>query len=308
MRSPIICGVDGSRASCAAARLARTIAKRLARPLELLHVTYLREEAERLARGQALQAELEHHLGPHVPLQVETGHPERRLIDASRRAALLLIGSRGAGAIRRALAGSVTTAVARSAAAPVVVVPPDAVSDVGMSLGCGGVVSALRDERDLAAAATAACWARDLDLELTLAHVLPPQRLPVATGIGPPPAGLAYSPAELAASARAMLDEIASMIAPSAPAVCHTRLLDGPVGRELARLAFIEAAALIAVGPLTHGSLARAFARTPTNHLLRHAPCPVMICPSPEAVLAAGFPAAGETGGADSARAGNDAG
>ena len=308
MRSPIICGVDGSRASCAAARLARTIADELALPLELLHVTYLRDEAERLACGRALQADLERHLGPHVSLRVETGHPERRLIDASRRAALLVIGTRGVGAIRRALAGSVTTTVTRSAAAPVVVVPRGALSDGVTSLGCGGVVSAVRDERDLASVATAACWARDLDLELTLAHVLPAHRLPVATGIGPPPAGLAHSAAGLAASARSMLDEIASLIAPSAPAVCRTRLLDGPVGRELARLAFIEAATLIAVGPVTHGSLAGAFIRSPTTHLLRHAPCPVMVCPSPESVLAAGLPAAGEAKGADSATAGNDAG
>ena len=146
---------------------------------------------------------LEHHLGPYVPLRVETGHPEHRLIEASRRAALLVIGTRGVGAIRRALAGSVTTAVTRSAAAPVVVVPRGALSDGVMSLGSGGVVSAVRDERDLASVATAACWARDLDFDLTLAHVLPPHRLPVATGIGPPPAGLAYDAADQAASAPA---------------------------------------------------------------------------------------------------------
>jgi nucleotide-binding universal stress UspA family protein len=307
MRSPIICGVDGSRASCAAARLARTIAERLASPLELLYVTYLREEGDRLACGRALQADLERHLGPCVALRVETGHPERRLIEASRRASLLVIGTRGVGAIRRALAGSVTTAVTRSAAAPVVVVRRGAVSDGVVSLGCGGVVSAVRDERDLASVATAACWARDLDLELTLAHVLP-QRLPVAAGIGPPPAGLAYNAAEVAASARGMLEEIASMIAPSAPAVCRTRLLDGPVGRELARLAFVDAAALVAVGPLRHGSLAGAFVRSPTNHLLRHAPCPVMVCPSADAVLAASAGAPSDAEGADNERAGTDAG
>jgi len=133
--------------------------------------------------------------------------------------------------------------------------------------------------------------------------VPPPHRLAVATGIGPPPAGLAHSAAALAAPARGMLDEIASMIAPSAPAVCHTRLLDGPVGRELARLAFIEAAALIAVGPLRHGSLGGAFIRSPTPHLLRHAPCPVMVCPAPDAVLAASTRAPSEA-----ERAGNDAG
>jgi nucleotide-binding universal stress UspA family protein len=257
-----------------------------------------------------LQAELERHLGPHVPLRVETGPPERRLIEASRRAGLLVIGSRGVGALRRALAGSVTMAVTRSAAAPVVVVPRSAVRDGAMSLGRGGVVSAVRDERDLASVATAACWACDLDLDLTLAHVLPPHRLPVATGIGPPPAGLAYNAADLAASARGMLDEIASMIAPSAPAECRTRLLDGPVGRELARLAFVDAAALVTVGPLRHGPLAAACLRSPTTHLLRYAPCPVMVCPSPEAVLTPGWQAAGdaeaEAGG--SARAGTDAG
>jgi nucleotide-binding universal stress UspA family protein len=284
------------------------MAERLSLPLELLHVTDRREETERLACGRALQAELERRLGPHVPLRVETGHPEGRLIDASRRAALLVIGTRGAGAIRRALAGSLTTAVTRSAAAPVIVVPRGALGVGVASLGRGGVVSAVRDERDLASAATAACWARDLDLELTLAHVLPAQRLPVATGIGPPPAGLAYGAAELDASARGMLDEIASMIAPSARAVARTRVLVGPVGRELAHLAFIEAAALITVGPLRHGPVAGAFVRSPTIHLLRHAPCPVMVCPGPEAVLAACWPAAGGARGADNTRTRNDAG
>ena len=102
-----------------------------------------------------------------------------------------------------------------------------------------------------------------------------------------------------------MLDEIASVIAPSAPAVCRTRLLDGPVGPELARLAFVDAAALVAVGPLTHGSLAGAFVRSPTTHLLRRAPCPVMVSPAPDAVLAASVGAPSDAEGSDNERARN---
>jgi nucleotide-binding universal stress UspA family protein len=280
-----VCGIDGSPASYAAARLARTMARRLGLPLELLHASYVRDKSERSALAQALRARLDDEFGADAVLRFEIGSPQKRLIDESRRAAMIVIGTRGAGAVRRALTGSVTAPVTRSAAAPVIVMPPAAVEAGGWDLR-GGVICAVQDERDLAVCGTAACWSRELDLPLTLAHVVPPRPLPITPGGRPPPAGC--SAGERIADARAMLDELASTISPSGLRSCRTRVRDGDVGAALVRMAAVERAGLVAIGPHAKGSVGSAFKRSTWTHLLRRARCPVMVCPSLEAVLALG--------------------
>jgi nucleotide-binding universal stress UspA family protein len=281
----VVCGIDGSPAAFAAATLAREIARQAELPLEVLHASCAGVEAEQLARARTLQGRLRQGVGPVVLLRVEVGHPEVRLIEASRRASLLVIATRGGGAVRRALSGSVTSTVTRFAAAPVLVVPRRALIDGVACLGAGAVVCAIRDERDLPCAATAACWARELGRPLRLVHVVPPRRMP-ATAVGMPPPEVLTSTADRRAGGRRMLDQIAGTIAPIAPRVCGTRVLDGAVGPHLVRFAAAEEAALVAVGRPRSLSLAAALTRSPTTHLLRRAPCPVMVCPSPEAVLA----------------------
>lgn len=289
----VVCGIDGSPAAFAAATLAREIARQAELPLEILHASCARPEAEQLARARALQAELRQGVGPDALLRVEIGHPEERLIEASRRARLLVIATRGAGAVRRALSGSVTSTVTRSAAAPVLVVPRRALNDGAARLGAGAVVCAIRDERDLACAATAACWARELGRALRLVHVVAPRRLP-ATAVGMPHPAVLATNAERLAGGRRMLDEIACTIAPIAPRLCGTCVLDGAVGPHLVRLAAAGEAALVAVGRPRSLSLAAALTRSPTTHLLRRAPCPIMVCPSPDAVLASASAASRE--------------
>ena len=99
------------------------------------------------------------------------------------------------------------------------VVPRRALKDGGARFGAGAVVCAIRDERDLACAATAACWARELGRALLLAHVVPPRRLP-ATAVGMPHPAVLATNAERLAGGRRMLDEIACTIAPIAPRDC----------------------------------------------------------------------------------------
>lgn len=123
MRAHVVCGIDGTPAAFAAAKLAREIARQVELPLETLHASCVRPEAELLARARALQDGLEQGLGPDALLRVEIGHPERRLIEASRHARLIVIATRGRRAARSALSGSVTSAVTRFAAAPVLLVP-----------------------------------------------------------------------------------------------------------------------------------------------------------------------------------------
>lgn len=285
MRPQVVCGIDGSPAAFAAAMLAREIAQRVELPFEVLHASSAHPEAVLLARARALQDGLGQELGADALLRVEIGDPEARLIEASRQARLLVIATRDRGAVRRALRGSVTSRVTRFAAAPVLVVPRRAVKDGVACFGDGSVVCAVGGVRDLPCAATAACWARELGRPLLLAHVVPPRRLP-ATAVGMPHPAVLATNSERLAEGRRMLDEIACAIAPVAPRVCGTRVLSGSVARHLARLADEEEAAFVGVGRPNSISLATGFRRSPATHLLRRARCPVMVCPSPDAVLA----------------------
>ena len=285
MNPQVVCGIDGSPAAFAAAALGREIARRTELPLEVLHASNAHPEAVLLAHVRALQDGLGQALGADALLRVEIGDPEARLIEASRRAQLLVIATRDRGVVRRALSGSVTCTITRFAAAPVLVVPRRAAQDGVACLGDGSVLCAVGGIRDLSCAATAACWARELGRPLLLAHVVPPRRLPASAVGMPHPAVLATNSERLAEGQR-MLDEIACAIAPIAPRVCGTRVLSGSVARHLARLADEEDAAFVGIGRPDAISLATGFRRSPATQLLRRSGCPVMVCPSPDAVLA----------------------
>jgi nucleotide-binding universal stress UspA family protein len=91
------------------------------RPLRRLGVAYdgsaearaALAEAERLAFGREDVS----------VVAIEAADPVHELLDASRELDLLLLGSRGLGALRRALLGSVSTPVVRGAACPLMVLP-----------------------------------------------------------------------------------------------------------------------------------------------------------------------------------------
>jgi nucleotide-binding universal stress UspA family protein len=63
---------------------------------------------------------------PAVTVHAMTGLPADELIQASRDAELVVIGSRGAGRLRRLVRGSVSAQVSRHACCPVVVIPAEA--------------------------------------------------------------------------------------------------------------------------------------------------------------------------------------
>jgi nucleotide-binding universal stress UspA family protein len=65
--------------------------------------------------------------GPEVRVEVvcERGRPAKVLLDAAQNASLLVVGSRGAGPLRRLARGSTSTEVVHHAHLPVVVVPPE---------------------------------------------------------------------------------------------------------------------------------------------------------------------------------------
>ncbi|MGW4209287.1 universal stress protein [Lentzea sp. NPDC004789] len=145
MRTPVILvGVDGSPESRAALRWAMEEAAHRGARVEAV-LAHHREPAIVPAVPMGLNPygemphrhparELHHALeqaraatpgAPDVAECVVVGDAADHLTDASKHAELLVIGSRGRGAVREFLAHGVTAKCLRHAACPVVVVPPD---------------------------------------------------------------------------------------------------------------------------------------------------------------------------------------
>jgi nucleotide-binding universal stress UspA family protein len=140
----IIVGVDGSSHSHRA--LIRAIKEAAVHhaPLTVLTVhqavvgysgspvVYPEDKIETERAREAAQAETDKTLAEvgelrpeSVTVQAVHGVPTEVLIDASRDADMIVLGSRGVGGFGRLLVGSVTSQVAHHAACPVLIVPPE---------------------------------------------------------------------------------------------------------------------------------------------------------------------------------------
>lgn len=136
----IVVGNDGSDYSIEAVKLAAEIAKALGSKLDVVHVSHLpvtfyaaafetpidlqeqmdslKNEAEKRARGALSEVGVE---GNFITLD---GNPADALVEYAEKvkAGLLVVGSRGAGAIERFLLGSISNRVVHHAHCPVLVV------------------------------------------------------------------------------------------------------------------------------------------------------------------------------------------
>lgn len=135
---PVLAGYDGSEHSLRAARHAAALAARLDRGLVLLHVADGDERvpvdpslADELATA-AMSALGERPDRPPLNLKVSVAVEEGIAVEVlsqvarERSAALIVTGTRGRGALRAALLGSVSSRLVRAAGRPVVVVPESA--------------------------------------------------------------------------------------------------------------------------------------------------------------------------------------
>jgi nucleotide-binding universal stress UspA family protein len=141
----LICGIDDSSGAREAARWASAIAEQLQARLLLVHIAQvhvvpgasgtphglddLRESA--LGEGRHLLARVARETGcVGAEQRVEVGAAARRLVAVAEEceALMLVIGSRGRGALRAALLGSVSLQLCRQAPCPVLVVPPNTAS------------------------------------------------------------------------------------------------------------------------------------------------------------------------------------
>ena len=139
---PIVAAVDGSGFSLDAARIALALDRRLGRGFRVVHAYTLRpipgvsavpEARAELAqvdeqKAETLLADVAEQLG--IPAEetqaVRDGSEPAALVAFARDvdASLVVVGSRGLGAVRAALLGSFSTGVLADAPCPVVVVPP----------------------------------------------------------------------------------------------------------------------------------------------------------------------------------------
>lgn len=140
---PVVVGVDGTPASTAAVELGFKMASLRGAPLTLLHATWdlreqaapvldlrtyaekvnLDEEEERLV-AETVAGLCEKYPDVAVTETYRRGEPVRRLVEASRDASLVVVGSRGRRLLATTLLGSVSRGVAERAYCPVAVVRP----------------------------------------------------------------------------------------------------------------------------------------------------------------------------------------
>lgn len=133
--SPILVGVDGSEASVEALRYAVRMAKAMHASLRVVTIWqypalipyFPPEEREQEAGATAaLSSSIERALGEDDTVELSRdvleGSPAHRLIEESRHARMLVLGTRGAGGFARLLLGSVSAACAAHAHCPVLLV------------------------------------------------------------------------------------------------------------------------------------------------------------------------------------------
>jgi nucleotide-binding universal stress UspA family protein len=139
----VVVGVDGTPVSSAAVEFAFRMASERGAPLTLLHATWdlreqassvvdlrsyaekvnLNEEEERLV-AETVAGLCEKYPDVAVTETYRRGEPVRQLVEASRTASLVVVGSRGRRLLATTLLGSVSRGVAERAYCPVAVVRP----------------------------------------------------------------------------------------------------------------------------------------------------------------------------------------
>ena len=282
----VLCGVDHSRGSCAAARLAAALAERLGLRLVLLHSApaAVTAHAEALPYAVAsagatgartLQDVVEAIDDRSAGSVVLRGAAGPRLVAAAAAvdAAFVVVGSRALGPLTGAVLGSVSAHVVREARCPVVVVPPAAAGDADDLEPGAGVLCGIEARGDAACAAVAAELASGLAMRLTLAHVL--KRSADADGAVPRDFGahLMHTERRALAVLHGVLDQLERMPA------AEVRLRRGNAGDQLAALAHEDRTALVVVGSRRRGPVRAALLGSTSTQLIRDSDVPVVVCP-----------------------------
>ncbi len=283
----VVVAIDGSEHAERALDWAVVVAEREHRPLLLVHAAEaaqpywvglaaidlaalnesIQEAGERLVRDASARVR-ETHPAVDVRTHCEFADARDLLVSLSARAHVLVIGSRGRGAVRRILLGSVAAAVTRHATCPVVVLRPHSETshDGGVLVGIDGTD---HSSAPLEFAFRAASWTQS---PLSVLHcfwdLTREDQDDVLVTEGDPE----Y------AEERAMVSESMAGLREKYPDVdVRVQLGRGLVDRVMLDLA--HGRDLLVVGARSHGALAEAFLGSVATTMLEYAPCPVAVVP-----------------------------
>jgi nucleotide-binding universal stress UspA family protein len=274
----VVCGVDASPHAAEAAAFARSLAERLGLRLRLVHSAradvFLAGEPrdDALRQGEALLDALGAGdcAGDRV---VALGDPIGLLLQAlDDGAALGVVGSRGRGAGRAALLGSVSNAIAHASPCPVFIVPPEAAIAIGdePTVVCGIDGSPAAD----AALEHAGILAQALGGRLVAVHVRADAPAPRATSLMPGRQPLG-GPIEGPRAATLTMERPLAHLDLDVP--IDTLVVTGSAAERLAAVAAGEESAIIVVGTRGHGPFRSAVFGSVSARLAADAPVPVMV-------------------------------
>ncbi|WP_179804371.1 universal stress protein [Micromonospora purpureochromogenes] len=285
MNKPVVVGVDGSPSSLVAAEHAARAAQLRSRPLRLVHgylhplgygvplnpydlgVPAPTEESEKMLERTA--AELaDRWPGLAVEVRQVAGGPGATLIEESRRAEMVVVGSRGLGGFAGLLLGSVGAQVAAHAHCPVLVVRPE---EQPIPVDGPVVVGVDGSEPARLAAGYAADEAARRDVPLVLVHVGPPD------GDRPVPEEVEESQAAYQAEAVRLLAEASAAVRADHPDLV---VREHPVRAAGAAQGLIEAsgaASVLAIGTRGRGGFTGLLLGSVSQAVVHHAHCPVLV-------------------------------
>jgi nucleotide-binding universal stress UspA family protein len=278
----ILLATDGSEEAELAARTAVDLAGKTGSELHVVHVLVMppetlhdpvgtaaaREDFERRGRARLdeLVGRLEASGGAVGGAHFRVGSPATEIVAQAEEtgAGLVVLGSRGLGAMSRALMGSVSDSVVRHAPCPALVVREEPLAfPTRILLATDG------SEEAKLAASTAAELAGGTDSELHVVTVGPF----VPTFL----AATEEEPARLAREARRALDEQVGLIEAAGGTVAQAHLRLGGAAEEIVALAEDVGAGLIAMGSRGRGGIRRALLGSVSERVVRHAHGAVMI-------------------------------
>jgi nucleotide-binding universal stress UspA family protein len=289
-RQRVVVGIDGSAGARAALAWALAEAARRGVDLEVVtafpvdltwadaylldsaHVDAIRSDTQ--ARAEATVAEVRAEESSPADLGVQvlvvTGPPAAELVQRSAGAALLVVGSRGRGAVRSALAGSVALHCTAHARCPVVVVHPaaaPAAEPARVVVGLDGSEPA-RAALLMAVAQAGPLGAR---VDAVLAYEAPNYWSDLYAVLAP---ALGETREHAQARGQAIVREVLGPepVARGAVRVVPVEGHPGPVLRGAA-----EGARLLVVGSRSCNLLEGVVLGSTALHCVAHAPCPVMV-------------------------------
>ena len=233
----------------------------------------------------ALLAALEHALGAEAAASVVRKPvcdvPAQGLLEAAKGADLLVVGARGLGGFRGLLLGSVSQQCLQHAPGPIAVVrsseDADDASGATRDAASGERIVVGVDGSDGSRAATgwAVTEARLRGAALQAVHAWEVPMIYGPVGIGFP-----YDTSGLESAARELLDEVVDgALADADGGGVNVERIVSPGGPASSILETAAGADLVVIGRRGLGGFQRLLLGSVSDHVARHAPCPVVVMP-----------------------------